>query len=142
MALSGYSVASVVSLNRRAWTQSLKRETTRSALSAVGPSMMSQPVSIASAPRLVAPRRNSRRDGSGNSLAASLIRSFGSTPGGGFRGRATTFFSSPAEDHRAQAFRHDQCEHNMDGQKHDDSGHREKVHITRDVIAAEKNGQV
>ena len=43
--------------------------------------MMSQPVSVASAPRLAAPRRNSRRDGSGNSFAASLIRSFGSTPG-------------------------------------------------------------
>ena len=43
--------------------------------------MMSQPVSVASAPRLAAPRRNSRRDGSGNSFAASLIKSFGSTPG-------------------------------------------------------------
>ena len=34
MALSGYSGASVVGLNSRAWTQSLKCETTRSALSA------------------------------------------------------------------------------------------------------------
>jgi hypothetical protein len=47
--------------------------------------MMSQPVSIASEPRLAAPRRNSRRDGAGNSFAASLIRSLPSTPGGALR---------------------------------------------------------
>src|SRR5580700_3682444 len=108
MALSGYSVASVLGLNRRAWTQSLKREITRSALSAVGPSMMSQPVSVASAPRLAAPRRNRRRDGSGSSLAASLIRSFGSTPGIFLRSRAMVRSSnSAADDHGAQALRHE-----------------------------------
>src|SRR5262245_9610503 len=46
---------------------------------------MSQPVKNVMAPRLVAPRRNSRRDGSGSSFAASLISSFGSTPGITFR---------------------------------------------------------
>src|ERR1700722_12311498 len=109
MALSGYSVASVVSLNSRAWTQSLKRETTRSALSAVGPSMISQPVSVASAPRLAAPRKNSRRDGSGRRFAASLNKSFGSTPGIFFAlARHCLLLTLPAEDHGAQALRHDQ----------------------------------
>src|SRR5579872_1507311 len=55
------------------------------ALPAVSWSTMSQPVRRVMAPRLVAPRRNSRRDGSGRSLAASLIRSLGSTPGMTFR---------------------------------------------------------
>src|ERR1700759_3973179 len=117
MALSGYSVASVVSLNSRAWTQSLKRETTRSALSAACPSMMSQPVSVASAPRLAAPRRKSRRDGSGNNLPASLIRCLGSTPGTGLRdfGIVLTahFFSTPY-DHRAQTLRHQERECDVD----------------------------
>ncbi len=91
IALSGYSGASVVSLNSRACTQSLKFEITRSTFSEVGPSMMSQPVSIDSAPRLAAPRRKLRRDDCGNSFAASLIRSFGSTPGGDLRRRDMPF---------------------------------------------------
>src|SRR5215469_13209590 len=126
MALSGYSGAKVVSLNSRAWTQSLKREITRSALSALGPSMMSQPVSVASAPRLAAPRRNRRRDGSGNSLAASLIRSFGSTPGIFLRSRGIVF-SSAADDHGAQTLRHQQRQRHMHGQKADDLRHGQEM---------------
>src|SRR5579863_3719815 len=120
MALSGNVGANVVSLNRRAWTQSLKFETTRSAFSDVGPSMISQPVSIASAPRLVAPRRNSRRDGAGKSLAASVMRRFGSTPFIGWRGRDIAFSPSTAEDHGAQALRHDQRQRHMHGEEADD----------------------
>ena len=56
-------------------------------------SVMSQPDKAASAPRLAAPRRKKRRDGSGKSLAASLIRSFGSTPGTCLRMRGTAFSS-------------------------------------------------
>src|ERR1700730_9842184 len=134
MALSGYSVASVVSLNRRAWTQSLKRETTRSALSAVGPSMISQPVSVASAPRLAAPRRNSRRDGSGKSFAASLIKSFGSTPGIFLRSRGITCSSNlPTNDHSAQTLWHDQRQRHVNGQKSHDRRHGEKVDIAGEV---------
>ncbi len=56
---------------------------------------MSQPVRKASAPRLAPPRRNSRRVGSGISLAASLISSFGSTPGGYLRMRDMALSQRP-----------------------------------------------
>src|SRR5262249_53079677 len=69
-----------------------------SACSADGPSMMSQPVRKASAPRLAPPRRNARRVGSGMSLAASLISSLGSTPGGLFRMRDIAFLLLPEHD--------------------------------------------
>src|SRR5271167_3314606 len=107
---------------------------TRSALSDVSLSTISQPVSMASAPRLVAPRRNSRRDGAGMSFAASLIRSLVSTPGICLRGR--DIVSSPAfnarrsssKDHGAQALRHKKRERNVHGQEADDRRHGEEMH--------------
>jgi hypothetical protein len=53
----------------------LKREIVSSAFAALSWSTISQPVSSVMAPRLVAPRRKTRRDGSGSSFAASLISS-------------------------------------------------------------------
>src|SRR5208282_5860083 len=140
--LSGYSGASVFGLNSNAWTRSLKREMTRSAFSAVSPSMISQPLSIASAPRLAAPRRKNRRDGSGRSFAASLISSFGSTPGTGLRRRGTDFSSaSAADNHRAQALGHDNGERHVHDQERDDRRHGGEVHITRGIVAAEETGK-
>src|SRR5262252_7276786 len=101
--------------------------------------MMSQPVRKASAPRLAPPRRNSRRVGSGISLAASLISSFGSTPGGFPRMRDIApllSFLAP-RDHRAQAFRHQQRHHHVDHEKAYDRGHREEMHVARGLIAAQ-----
>src|SRR5215468_10247191 len=98
-----------------------------SAFSAEGPSMMSQPERNASAPRLAPPRRNSRRVGSGRSLAASLIRSFGSTPGMALRRRGMTDLST-TDDHGAQAPRHHERHDHMDDEKTDDRRHGEEMH--------------
>jgi hypothetical protein len=119
MALSGYSVAKVVGLNSRAWTQSLKCETTRSALSAVGPSMMSQPVRVASAPRLAAQEQPPRRIG--QEFCCVLDQKLRIDAGDFF---ALTghrqFLKLPANDHGAQALRHDQRQRHVDGQKSHD----------------------
>src|SRR5208283_3692327 len=142
--LSGYSGASLLGSNSQAWTRSLKREMTRSAFSELSPSMISQPLSTASAPRLAAPRRKNRRDGSGSNLAASLIRSFGSTPGSGLRRRVTDFSPrlSAAGQHRAQALRHQNGERHMHDQERNDGRHGGEVHITRGIVAAEETGQM
>src|SRR5262249_164998 len=116
-------------------------DTTRKVFSAVGPSMMSQPVSIASEPRLKAPRRNSRRDGCGNSFAASLIRSLASTPGGALRFWGIGFPLSPKYN-GAQAVWHEQRKDDMDGKKSQDCRNGEEVDITCGVIAAEQHGQI
>ena len=92
MALSGNVGASLLRLNSAACAPSLNEEILRSTPSAVSPSMMSQPVRKASAPRLAAPRRKPRRAGSGISLAASLISSLGSTPGMILRWRMMILF--------------------------------------------------
>src|SRR5215813_7913751 len=112
-----------------------------SAFSADGPSMMSQPERSASAPRLAPPRRNSRRVGSGRSLAASLIRSFGSTPGMDLRRRGITDLST-ADDHGAQAPWYHECHDHMDNQKADDRRHGEEMHEARGIVAAEQRGQL
>src|SRR5580704_9419115 len=101
--------------------------------------MMSQPVSMATAPRLAAPRRNSRRDGSGSSLPASLIKSFGSTPGICLRWRDIIFSTgSAANDHRAQAFWHEDREQYVHSQESYDRCHRGEVHVARGIVAAEE----
>jgi hypothetical protein len=76
-----------------ACTPSLKWEILRSTFSADRLSTMSQPVSKVSAPRLALPRKKARRAGSGMRLAASLIRSFASTPGTVLRSRAMVVLS-------------------------------------------------
>src|SRR5258707_2275397 len=123
-----------------AWTRSLNRDIAISAFSAERLSTISQPVSMVTAPRPAAPRRNRRRDGSGNSFAASLISSRGSTPGTALR--IFAMFSSdiaglPAANHRAQAFRHQDREHDVHHEKADDGRHREEMDVTGGVIAAE-----
>src|SRR6516164_9632580 len=113
----------------RAWTRSLNREIVISAFSAVRLSTMSHPVSIVTAPRPAAPRRNVRRDGSGNSFAASLIRSFGSTPGTALRIFPMLFSRSAlaAADHRTQALRHQEGEHDVHQKKRYDRRHGEEM---------------
>src|SRR5579859_3977809 len=114
----------------------------RSAFSDVSPSMMSQPLSMASAPRLAAPRRNSRRDGSGKSLPASLIRSFASTPGTDLRWRAIVLVPfSAADDHGAQALGHQHGQGHMHDEKSHDRSHGGEMDIACGVVAAEKAGQ-
>src|ERR1700722_15053618 len=140
--LSGYSGASVFGLNSSAWTRSLNVEMTRSAFSDVSPSTISQPLSTASAPRLAAPRRKNRRDGSGKSLPASSIRGLGASPGKTLRFRALdSSVPSSADDHRAQALGHQERQAHMHDQKRDDRRHRGEVDITRGVVTAEEAGQ-
>src|SRR5580692_7762281 len=115
---------------------------TRNTLSEVGPSTMSHPVSIDRAPRLTAPRRNVRREDCGKSFAASLIRSFWSTPDAGFRERAIEIFPSAPEDNRAQAFRQEQRQRDMDRQERHDRGHCKEVHVTCGVITTEEIGEI
>src|SRR5262245_10589547 len=104
--------------------------------------MMSQPVRKASAPRLAPPRRNSRRVGSGISVAASLMSSLASTPGGFLRMRDMASLPLTTGDHGAQALRHDQCHDDVDHQEADDRGHGEEVHIARGIVTAEDSGQL
>src|SRR5471032_815142 len=118
MALSANVGACLARLNNAAWAPSLKAEILRSTLSAVSPSMMSQPVRNVSAPRLAAPRRKLRRIGSGSSLPASFISSLGSTPGMILRWR--TMPSLLSGDHGAQALRHQQRQRHMHHQEADD----------------------
>src|SRR5450631_3469654 len=139
MALSGYVGASLVRLNSAACAPSLNEEILRSTASAVSPSMMSQPVRKASAPRLAAPRRKPRRAGSGINLAASLIRSLGSTPGIILRWRMMILLSP--HDHGAQVLRHDQRQCHMHDQKSEDRAHCEEMHVAGDIVAAEQRGQ-
>src|SRR5262245_44415075 len=140
MALSGKVGASLVMLNSAACTPSLNSETLRNMPSAVSPSIMSQPVKKASAPRLAAPRRKPRRLASGISLAASFIRSFGSTPGMILRWRIVAFL--PSGDHCTEPFRDDQRERNMHNEKSDDRGHSEEMHVACSVVASEQSGQL
>src|ERR1043165_1810177 len=98
--------------------------------------MMSQPGRNASAPRLAAPRRKPRRLSSGISLAASLIRSFGSTPGMILRWRML----SP-RDHGANGLRHQQRQQDMYDQEADKHSHANKMDIAGEVVAAEQRGQ-
>src|SRR5215831_12285760 len=128
---------SLVRLNNSACAPSLNDDTLRNTFSAVSPSMMSQPVRNASAPRLAAPRRNERRAGSGINLAASLIRSLGSTPGMSLRARILLL----SNYHGTQALRHQQREQHVDAKKADDRAHCDKVHIAGEIVAAEQRGQ-
>ena len=116
----------------------IESEILRSTPSAVSPSMMSQPVRKVSAPRLAAPRRKLRRIGSGNSLPASVIRSFGSTPGMILRMRMAHF----PVDHGAQALGHQQRQQDVHHQEADDRRHGEEVHVARSIVAAEQRGQL
>src|SRR5262249_34059535 len=110
---------------------------------------MSQPVRNVMAPRLVAPRRNSRRAGLGRSLAASLIKSLGSTPGMVLRTFGIALSSnlalvsprsSSAKYHGAQASRHQDCEHDVNHQECHDGRHGEEVDVARRIVAAEHGG--
>src|ERR1700690_3441801 len=137
MSLSGKVGASLVRLNSAACAASLNEEILRSTASALSPSMMSQPVRKASAPRLAAPRRKPRRAGSGINLAASLIRSLGSTPGIILFWRMMLF----PRDHGAQALQHQQCQRYMHAEESDDRAHCDKMHVAGKIVAAEQRGQ-
>src|SRR5437763_5319231 len=110
-----------------------------SASSAEDSSMMSQPVKKARAPRLAPPRRNSRRVGSGISLAASFIRSWASRPVLRMRGMSDLL---PSDDHGAQTFGHQECHDHVNDRKPDDGGHGEEMHVPRCVIAAEESREL
>src|SRR5665213_1428590 len=146
MALSGNSGASALGLKIAACTASLNFETFFSMFSAEKLSDTSHPVSSVSAPRLAPPAMKRRRAGSGISLAASLTSSRLSTPGiSSERMRPMLSLlenSSAADDHGAQALRHQQRQHDMNHQEGDDRRHADEVDVTRDIIAAEQRRQV
>src|SRR5215475_10292922 len=123
-----------------ACTPSLKSETFRNTPSAASLSMMSQPVRKASAPRLAAPRRKPRRLASGISLAASFIRSFGSTQGMTLRWRIPDLL--PSNDHSAQTLWNDQRERDVHDEKSEDRGHSEEMHVARGVVPPEQGSQL
>src|ERR1700693_819310 len=111
----------------------------RRAFWAEPPTMMSQPVSSATAPRLAPPRRNRRRAGSGSSLAASRASSLASTPG--MPARAMLILSAAA-DHRPQAPRNHERHHDVNRQEGHDRRHGEEMHQPRIVIAAEQRSEL
>src|SRR6202035_1182117 len=104
-----------------------------------------QPVKSVSAPRLAPPAMKRRRAGSGSSLAASLTSSFWSTPGMSSE-RSRPMMSSPrilaADDHGAQALRHQHRQRDVHDQERADQRHADEVDIARDVVAAEQGRQV
>src|SRR5882757_1680757 len=135
--------ASALGLKIAACTPSLNFEICASIFSAEKLSETSQPVKSVSAPRLAPLAIKRRRDRSGISLAASLISRFLSTPGiSSFRMRPMIIFSSAADDHGAQAFRHQQRKRDMHDQKRDDRGHADEMNVAREIVAAEQRGQI
>src|ERR1700733_14756799 len=102
-----------------------------------------QPVKSVSAPRLAPPAMKRRRAGSGSSFAASRIKSFLSTPGMSSE-RSRPMTNSPqklaADDHGAQALRHQHRQRDVHDQERADQRHADKVDITRHVVAAEQCG--
>src|SRR4051794_23658841 len=103
-----------------ACTPSLNFEILVKSFSAEKLSETSQPVSSVNAPRLAPPEMKRRRESSGISLAASLTSSFLSTPGirrDRMRLMVVLLDSSTADDHGAQAFRHQQCQRDVNNQE-------------------------
>src|SRR5665213_3876714 len=100
----------------------------RNTPSAVSLSTMSQPVSMVSAPRLAAPLKKRRRIGSGINLQASLMSSLASMPG-----MIVRFFMLLPDNHRTDAFRHDQRQRDMHHQKGDNRRHGKEMHIARRI---------
>src|ERR1700730_15999431 len=143
MALSGNVGASALGLKIAACTASLNFETFFSMSSAEKLSDTSQPVSSVSAPRLAPPAMKRRRARFGIIFTASRTSSFLSTPGIRSERRRPIVSSSKlaADDHGAQAFRHQHRQRDMHHQERDDRRHAEEMNETRDVIAAEQRGQ-
>src|SRR5882757_6571455 len=108
--------AMALGLKISACTPSLNFETCFSISSAEKWSVTSQPVSSVSAPKLAPPEMKRRRVRSGMVLTASLSSRLLSTPGI-IRLRRRPMISLPdfsaADDHGAQALRHQQCERDM-----------------------------
>src|SRR6516162_285181 len=125
--LSGNSGASASGLKIQACTASLNFETFFRNSSAESLSSTSHPVSSVSAPRLAPPEINRRRVRSGIAFMASLTSSCLSTPGiRSFRMRSMVQISSAADDHRAQALRHQDRQHHMHDQEGDDQRHADE----------------
>src|SRR5260370_7021265 len=143
MALSGNVGANALGLKIAACTASLNFETFFSISSAEKLSETSQPVSSVSAPKLAPPAMKRRRARSGMNFVASRTRSFLSTPGiRSERSRPmSVLLELAADDHGAQAFRHQSRERDVHDQKRNDRRHTDKMHITRDIIAAEQRRQ-
>src|SRR5256885_8312734 len=103
-----------------ACTASLNLETFFSISSAEKLSVISQPVSSVSAPRLAPPEMKRRRVRSGIDFSASRTRSFLSTPGirsERMRPILTSQNLSTTDDHRAHALSHQKREPAMDHHK-------------------------
>src|SRR4029079_9157974 len=126
-------------LNTPACTPSLNFETCFSISSAEKLSDTLQPVSSVSAPRLAPPEMKRRRVRSGSAFTASLTSNFLSTPGiRSERLRPMTILLLASDDHRAQALRHQDREHDMHHHESDDRRHAEEVDIACGLIAAEQ----
>src|SRR5450631_3292612 len=147
MALSGKVGASASGLKIAACTPSLNFEIFFSISSAEKLSETLQPVSNVSAPKLAPPAIKRRRARSGIRRAASLTSSCLSTPG--IRSERSwpmicppRKYRSAADDHGAQAFRHQHGERDVNHQEADDRRHAEEVDVTGDIVAAEQCRQV
>src|ERR1700687_5897597 len=123
MAVSGKTGASRFGLNRSAWAPSLKREIARNAFSAEAPSITSQPARKATAPRI----RQELRCLLDEVFRIDARNSFSLAHGCLLRAR----------DHRAQAFRHKDREHDVDDQEPCDRAHSKAMHDARIVVSAE-----
>src|SRR5450631_961151 len=145
MALSGKVGASALGLKINACTPSLNFETFFSICSAEKLSDTSQPVNSVSAPKLAPPAMKRRRARSGITLTASLTSNCLSTPG--IRSERSRPMICPprnlaADDHGAQAFRHQHRQRDVNDQECNDRRHADEVDVTRQIIAAEQRRQV
>src|ERR1700761_498467 len=142
MALSGKLGASASGLKIAACTASLNFDTFFNIASAEKLSDTLHPVKSVSAPRLAPPEIKRRRVGSAITLPASRTSNCLSTPG--IRSeRRRPMTDSPrgllaADDHGAQALRHQQRQRDVNHQKRDDQSHADEMNIAGDIIAAEQ----
>src|SRR4051794_21372220 len=136
--------ANALGLKINACTPSLNFDTCFSISSAEKWSVTSQPVSSVSAPRLAPPEMKRRRVRSGMVLTASRTSSVLSTPGiRRLRMRPMVMFLElSADDHGAQALRHQKGERDMNHDESDNRRHAEEVDVAGGVIAAEQRRQI
>src|ERR1700731_2336177 len=127
-----------------ACTPSFNFDTFFSISSAEKLSDTSQPVNSVSAPKLAPPAMKRRRARSGISFVASFTSSCLSTPGiRSLRMRPTMSSSNflAADNHGAQAFRHQHRQRNVHNQERADRRHADEMDLARHVVAAEQRRQ-
>src|SRR5437763_13438705 len=145
MALSGKVGASALGWKIKACTPSLNFETFLSICSAEKLTDTSHPVRSFSAPSLAPPAMKRRRARSGMVLTASRTKSCLSTPG--IRSERSRPMMCPppifsaADDHGAEAFRHQHRQRDVHDQERDDRRHAEEMDVTGHFITAKQRRQ-